>query len=144
MVKTTRILSTSVIMLIPSLSVCQSPTPSPICNPSYIPGTFGIPQEPSPTYIPGETITLTIEPENGDFPTTPTTINWESSLGNEFEGKLTETFVFPKPGDPEIWISVGLLGPGIQPECQGWFSSAIYRARRFDITPTPFATPSPT
>ncbi len=123
-----------------------TPTPTPTCNPLSIPGTFGIPLDPLPTYVPGESLTLTIQPFEGDYPTTPTTIHWQSSFASPFDGELTEQFTFPSPGENEIFMSVGVLGHGVGPECPSWFSSGVYRARRFDFvspTPTPTSTPTP-
>ncbi len=140
------IICTSVLMSTnPCLGGVPTPVPSPTCQPGSIPATFGSDMVPTPTYVPGESITLKLMPVQGDWPTTPTMISWNSNFFDRYFSDDIETITFPDPGPNDIWIASTAIGDGIRPECNDWSSStAFYRARRFDITPTPFATPSPT
>lgn len=122
-----------------------TPSPTPTCNAQSISGVFS-PQPPaSPTYVPETTTTLTFQAISGTWPTDASEYFWQTSWGLAYDGAQTEQFFFPSPGQDDVWISVGAIGPGIRPECNGWFSTKVYRARRFDAgTPTPTPTPSPT
>ena len=128
--------------------VC-SVEPTPTCNPQNVEVTLDQPADVTPTYVPGTSITLTLRPVVlEDWPTTPTHFYWNSSWGGRFDGGETEVFVFPDPGEVEVWFSAAAQGPGARADCQGWATVVVgsyFFARLFDAgTPTPEPTPTPT
>jgi hypothetical protein len=141
-----RLVITPIIVLLIFIGVAfsQSPSPSPTCNPTSVQIRF-VPDEPDPTYYPGQDFVLHVAPVQGsDWPTTPTEIGWGSDyFPMKWTTSDTEHYAIPVPAPDTIYFDVMAFGNGIRPDCPKWKSNGIsLTARRYDYVPTP--TPVPT
>lgn len=98
---------------------------------------------PDPTYIPGIPFTLIFRPVLGDWPTTPTLIEWMDPNTNlSVQGPAVQEFTIE--GSPDfVRVSVLAYGMGPTPDCRMWGTGIVStEVRRFDATPLP-PSPSP-